>query len=99
MSEGRNIVAGISSQSMDDFIGPSAKSKLLLNVADWLLPDPSLLAMRSRGMSEPPIQADLSTATRNAVKFGNILGVPLLLVLYGVVRWRMREGQRRAITI
>jgi len=98
-SEARIIVAGSSSLFLDDFMGRSANPKLLLNVADWLLLDPALLAMRSRGMSEPPIQADLSTATRNAVKFGNILGVPLLLVLYGVVRWRMREGQRRAITI
>ena len=98
-AEARIIVAGSSSLFLDDFMTRSANPKLLLNVADWLLLDPALLAMRTRGLAEPPIQADLSTASRNAVKFGNILGVPLLFVLYGVIRWRMREAHRRAITV
>ena len=98
-AEARIIVAGSSSFFLDDFMTRSANPKLLLNVADWLLLDPALLAMRTRGLAEPPIQADLSTASRNAVKFGNILGVPLLFVLYGVIRWRMREARRRAIAV
>jgi len=98
-AEARIIVAGSASMFLDDFMTRSSNPKLLLNVADWLLLDPALLAMRTRGLAEPPIQADLTTATRNAVKFGNILGVPLLFVLYGVVRWRMREARRRAIAV
>ena len=29
---------------------------------------------------------DLSDATRNGVKYGNMLGVPFLFCLYGVIR-------------
>ena len=42
---------------------------------------------------------DISDATRGAVKYGNTLGIPLLLVLYGIVRWRMREARRAAVSI
>ena len=93
--EARVIVVGGSSLLWDDFMGQPNQA-LLLNVADWLLLDPALLAMRTRGLAEAPLQPELSEATRNGVKFGNTLGIPLLLALYGVVRWRRREASRTA---
>jgi gliding-associated putative ABC transporter substrate-binding component GldG len=93
--EARVIVVGGSSLLWDDFMGQPNQA-LLLNVADWLLLDPALLAMRTRGLAEAPLQPELSEATRNGVKFGNALGIPLLLALYGVVRWRRREASRTA---
>ncbi|MBI5495276.1 MAG: GldG family protein [Deltaproteobacteria bacterium] len=89
----RIIVAGGSAFAHDDFMARSNQA-LALNVADWLALDPALLAIRSRGLTEPPLQEDLSDATRNGVKFGNVLGMPALLALYGLIRWRMREGSR-----
>ena len=92
--EARVIVAGGSAVFQDDFMASRSNQALLLNVADWLLLDPALLAMRSRGLAGAPLQEGLSDGVRNAVKFGNALGVPLLLALYGVIRWRMREARR-----
>jgi gliding-associated putative ABC transporter substrate-binding component GldG len=89
----RIIVAGGSAVAQDDFMNRSNQA-LMLNVADWLLLDPALLAMRARGLTEAPLQDELSDGTRAAVKYGNILGMPALLALYGLVRWRMREGSR-----
>jgi hypothetical protein len=99
-SEGdaRLIVVGGSSLVLDDFMGPQNQA-LVLNVADWLMLDPALLAMRSRGLSGTPLKQELSDGTRNAVKFGNALGVPLLLVGFGLVRWRTREGRRSKVTV
>ncbi|HKD40373.1 MAG TPA: GldG family protein [Myxococcaceae bacterium] len=97
-SEARVIAVGGSSLFWDDFMGRPNQA-LLLNVADWLLLDPALLAMRTRGLAEAPLQPDISDAVRGAVKYGNTFGIPLLLVLYGIVRWRMREARRAAITI
>ncbi|WP_224245393.1 GldG family protein [Hyalangium gracile] len=91
--ESRVIVVGGSSLLWDDFMARPNQA-LLLNVADWLLLDPALLAMRTRGLAGAPLQQELSEATRNGVKFGNALGLPLLLALYGVVRWRRREASR-----
>jgi gliding-associated putative ABC transporter substrate-binding component GldG len=95
--DARVIVVGGSTLAMDDFMGRPNQA-LMLNVADWLLLDPALLAMRTRGLTDAPLQPELAEATRNTVKYGNVLGLPVLLALYGIVRWRMRESRRATIT-
>jgi gliding-associated putative ABC transporter substrate-binding component GldG len=96
--EPRIIVAGGSMALWDDFMG-RANQALVMNVADWLLLDPALLAMRTRGMAEAPLQQELSATTRNTVKFGNAFGIPLALAAFGLVRWRMREARRATVTV
>jgi ABC-type uncharacterized transport system involved in gliding motility auxiliary subunit len=96
--ESRVIVTGGASLLTDEFMNGSNQA-LALNIADWLLLDQALLTMRTRGMAEAPLQTDLSDATRSAAKLGNVLGLPLLLALYGVVRWRLREARRSTITV
>lgn len=92
--DARFIVIGTGSLFTDDFLTSRPNAALLMNVADWLLLDPALLAMRSRGMAVAPLKADLSDGARSAVKFGNTLGLPLLLAAFGLIRWRMREARR-----
>jgi gliding motility-associatede transport system auxiliary component len=96
--ESRIIVAGGSQALWDDFMGRPNQA-LLLNVADWLLLDPALLAMRTRGMAEATLQPELSATTRNTVKFGNAFGIPFALAAFGLVRWRMREARRATVTV
>ena len=96
--EPRIIVAGGSALLLDDFMNRSNQA-LALNLADWLLLDPALLAMRTRGMLEAPLQTEIADNTRNLVKYGNALGLPLLLALYGLLRWRMREAKRPSLTL
>lgn len=96
--ESRLVVAGGGALFLDEFMnGPN--QALALNLTDWLLLDPALLAMRTRSFSAAPIQEELSAAARNGVKLGNSLGIPLLLAAYGVVRWRMREARRSAASV
>jgi hypothetical protein len=45
-------------------------------------------------MAPAQLQAELSDGVRTAVKFGNALGLPLLLAVFGLVRWRLRESRR-----
>ncbi len=98
--ESRLIVVGTSAVIQDDVMHMSRGNQtLLLNVADWLVLDPALLAMRSRGLQLATLKPELSEGTRNAVKFGNALGLPLLLAVFGLVRWRMREGRRSTLTV
>lgn len=98
-SEARVVVVGSSALFQDDFMQNRGNQALALNVADWMLLDPALLAMRNRGLALPTLQADLPDSTRNLVKFGNALGLPLLLALFGVIRWRMREASRSTVTV
>jgi len=96
--EPRVIVAGGSAALWDDFMGRPNQA-LLLNVADWLLLDPALLAMRTRGLAEAPLQQELSATTRNTVKFGNAFGIPFALAAFGLVHWRRRESRRATVTV
>lgn len=97
--EARVIVVGTSALFQDDFMQNRGNQVLALNIADWMLLDPALLAMRNRGLALPTLQGELSDSTRNLVKFGNALGLPLLLALFGVLRWRMREASRSSVTV
>jgi len=96
--ESRLMVAGTSMLFQDEFMGRPNQA-LILNVADWMVLDPALLAMRTRGLQIATLKTELSEGTRNAVKFGNAFGLPLALALLGLIRWRMRESRRTGIVL
>lgn len=95
--EARVLVAGTSGLVKDPFLS-QMNAALALNVVDWLLLDPALLSMRTRGLIDPPVDPELPDAARNAVKYGNVVGVPLLAFALGLVLWRMRQARRRRLT-
>jgi hypothetical protein len=64
-----------------------------------MLLDSDMLQVRTRGLAEAPLQPELSDSVRNTVKVANIVGLPLLFALFGVVRWRMREARRATISV
>lgn len=98
--EARLIVVGTSALIQDEFIGQNRGNQaLLLNVADWMMLDPALLAMRTRGVAMATLKPELGDAVRNSVKFGNALGLPIALALFGLVRWRVREARRATVTV
>ena len=97
-AEARVFVVGTSTMLNEAVLGPP-NAALLLNLADWLVLDKGLLAMRNRGTGEAPFSPDLSDGTRNLVKFGCTAGVPLALILLGLMRWRLREARRAALAI
>ena len=69
---------------------------LVLNLVDWLLLDQAMLQIRTRGLAEPPLE-EISDSTRVTAKWFNILGVPLIFVLIGLIRWRLRERRRALV--
>lgn len=89
----RVVVAASDSLWLDPFFGKSNQA-LLLNTVDWLVGDDDLLAVRSRGMRAAPL-AEVGEARRRTVKYGNILGLPGLVVLAGLGRWRQRRERSR----
>ncbi|HEX2647298.1 MAG TPA: hypothetical protein VHO95_08720, partial [Candidatus Dormibacteraeota bacterium] len=68
---------------------------LVQNVIDWLAQDDALIAIRSKERA-PPALVFTSTVARGAAKYGNLVGVPALLILAGILRlWRRRLSTRR----
>jgi ABC-type uncharacterized transport system involved in gliding motility auxiliary subunit len=65
------------------------------NAIDWLAQDEGLIAIRSKDRAPPPL-VFTSAVTRGAAKYGNIIGVPVLLIAAGMLRlWRRRQTTRR----
>ncbi len=93
----RILVAGGQGMIEDQFLG-RPNQVLALNLIDWLVQDEALLAVRARGLKAAPLEKT-SSAKRSAAKYANILGLPLLFIGFGIVRWRMREARRTQVTL
>jgi len=93
----RILVAGGYGFVLDEFM-TRANQALALNLFDWLVQDEAMLAVRTRGLSASPLE-ETSEGLRQGLKYGNIVGLPLLFVLFGLVRWRMRESRRKTAAI
>jgi ABC-type uncharacterized transport system involved in gliding motility auxiliary subunit len=67
----------------------------VLNAADWLAQDDALIQIRSKDRRPPPLVFESSTK-RDFVKYGNLMGIPILLVVFASLRLlgrRRRTGQ------
>ncbi|HIC04932.1 MAG TPA: ABC transporter permease, partial [Nitrospirales bacterium] len=93
----RVVVVGGSSILLDQYTSESNQA-FVLNLLDWMLLDDAMLSIRTRGLTIAPLD-EVSDATRNAMKYLNMLGLPAALVAFGLVRWRIREARRRGLTL
>ena len=102
----RLVVVSAPSLTTDETIlsGRNAMESVFVNnlvvahdLVDWLAEDSDLVAMRSKKVERP--LAKLETGERNLIKYGNIVGAPLLLIAFGVVFWRVRERRRQNIVL
>ena len=90
----RMVVVGDADWLTDPMFNLSSENFVAaLNLFDWLAVEDSLVAIRTKG---PAQRALLFSSDRHesVVRFGNVLGVPALIVLLGLVRYGVR---RRAI--
>lgn len=94
---GRVLVAGGSSFLADQFLSKGNET-LALNLVDWLVLDDALLAVRSRGLRAAPLD-DVDQGARDLIKYTNVLGLPLAFIVFGLVRWRLRESRRGRVRI
>jgi len=93
----RVLVGGGASFMKDQFLSPT-NSALVLNLMDWLLQDEALLSVRSRGLTAAPLD-EISGGSRALMKYGNIIGLPIAFIIFGLMRWRRREAQRSKVTL
>jgi len=66
---------------------------MFINMMDFLVADEALAPLRAKTVAARPIKVD-KESTVNIVKFGNVVGVPFVFVLFGIVRWRIRRARR-----
>lgn len=64
-----------------------------LNVVDSLSLGDELISIRSKGVTERPIK-ELSETAKNALRYGNIFGLTVLVIVIGLVRYYLRRRER-----
>ncbi len=88
----RMVVVG-SPSFLDDEFMDGGKLVAVLNMVDWLVGDEALIELRSRGVSQRPLE-ELSAAGRSFFKGIWMFGLPLLVALIGLWRWWLLKKRR-----
>jgi len=95
----RIVVIGDANFIQDQFLVPGLDNlTMMLNLIDWMVQDERLISIRSREVSSRPI-GEVSDITRRSVKYANMIIPPVLVILFGLYRWRMRSARRRKMDI
>jgi ABC-type uncharacterized transport system involved in gliding motility auxiliary subunit len=95
-SEGRMIIVGDASFAEARFLQANPGNLLFLaNAIDWLAQDEALINIRSKQRTPPNLVFE-SDSSRNLLKWGNLVGVPLLFVLVGFLRVTGRRRRAEA---
>lgn len=93
-TSGRVIVVG--SPDMARNSGFDANKIFLMNMIDYMVGDTALMDIRRKGaIFNPPYQVPESI--KMAVRFINIVIVPLIVILFGVMLWRRDKNRRKKI--
>ncbi|HXQ30108.1 MAG TPA: Gldg family protein, partial [Gemmatimonadales bacterium] len=94
-SRGRLVVVGSGEFATDHFArGPQSGVVLVQNAVDWLAQDEALISIRSKDRSPPPLVFP-NAGIRDAVRYGNVVGIPLLLIAAGVAGMLRRRRLTR----
>jgi ABC-2 type transport system permease protein len=65
---------------------------LFLNAVDWLTLGESLIGIRSRVVTARPLK-EMNEHTKSTVRFAATFGIPILLIVVGLVRRHMRSAR------
>ena len=91
MPRGRVVVVGSADIAAARFFSGSPENQaFVLNAVDWLAQDEGLMAIRSKDRS-PPHLAFTNAVAHGLAKYGNVIGVPVLLVAFGGLRLARRR--------
>jgi len=92
---GRAVVIGSSDFATDRFVqGAPENLALTLNAIDWLAQDEDLIAIRSK--DRRPVRLVFETVVqREAAKYANLIGLPVLVALVGIAHLVRRRRRTR----
>ena len=103
----RMVVFGSAEFANDEYIRFSqflqvyaSGANLLLNAVAWALEDEALAPVRAKQITARPLDAERIEKSGELIKWGNILGIPLgILLVRFFLRWRYRKAKRAAQTL
>lgn len=89
------LVIGNARFLTNGFISAPGNADFFLNAVDWFTWGDDLIGIRAKQMLTRPLPI-LSDRQKRLIKYGNMIGVPLLVILIGVIRFYIRQRQRNA---
>lgn len=92
--ESRILVIG-DGEFFVDGKGGSDRDNLIFfqNMVDWMAQDEALIAIRSRESTDRPLRT-VEESTKRVVKYANMIGSPLAVVLLGIGVWQARKRRK-----
>jgi gliding-associated putative ABC transporter substrate-binding component GldG len=96
--ETRIILVGDGDFARDQYLSNRDNLNFMANIVDYLVDDAGLITIRSKDVNQPPLE-QVSDGTKKILKYGNLIVPPVLVLGYGLVRWRMRKARRKALEI
>jgi hypothetical protein len=91
LPRGRLVVAGSADMVSDRFVqNAPGNIQFALNAVDWLAQDEALIAIRAKNRAPPPLTFT-SPITRGIARYGNMVAIPLLIVLVAILRLLRRR--------
>jgi gliding-associated putative ABC transporter substrate-binding component GldG len=85
------IVIGNSDFPTDEFRGPEENQVFFANMLDYMTDDVGLSAIRLKDANPKPIKP-IDDSMRKILKWGLLVVPPLLVLGYGLLRWRRRKS-------
>jgi len=96
--ENRIILVGDGDFARDQYLGNKDNLTLFANLIDYLVDDAGLITIRSKDVGLPPLE-QVADGTKKALKYGNLVLPPALVLVFGLVRWRMRKSRKKAMEL
>lgn len=93
--ENRLVVVGDADFIKDGSMRSKSNLVFFMNIVDWLSQDENLISIRSKEVTARPLK-ELSPAQKRLAKYGNILGLPFVVIIFGLLRWRIRKQVKRS---
>ena len=76
--------------------GKSSNAMFIMNAVDTLNHHEDIALMRSKAQRNNPLN-ETSPATKTTIKAINIAGLPVLVVLFGLLVWMRRHARKNSI--
>ncbi len=96
-TETRIVLVGDGDFARDEYIGGNRDNvTFFANMIDYLVDDAGLITIRSKEAANPPLDP-VADATKKIVKYADMGLPPLLVIGYGLFRWRMRKSRKKAM--
>jgi gliding-associated putative ABC transporter substrate-binding component GldG len=96
--ETRIVLVGDGDFARDQYLGNRDNLTFFANMVDYLVDDAGLITIRSKDVAMPPLD-QVSDGTKKVIKYANLIIPPVLVLGYGLFRWRARKARKKAMSV